>query len=592
MTESSNGLSIRLFGPLEVWVYGAPARGLRERQNAARLLAVLALRANTPVSNEWVATRIWPETGSVDSLGHEVPLVRAALGPYGCCLTAKAGSLCLDLRGASVDVLEMGAAWEAREQDPARLRGALELYRGPLLEDWYDDWVEQERAEHRARYVRGLRWLAEHALTAGRLPEAKDALGRLLRAGEASATLHASLMAALMKEQQYAEAKRLYDEYRDELRERHQVLPPARMTALYEHIPRITPAVVPEVEQARLDLEPAGGAMPLSSRFYIQRPADRDLHAALARRDGVVLIRGPRQVGKTSLLARGLEHARQNGALVLVTDFQKLPPEHIGSLSDFFLVLARHLQKRLKLPPPEESWEPLQSPNANFEEYVRARILEKTALPVVWGIDEADSIFDRDYRGSVFGLFRAWFNERSLDPSGPWTRFTLILTYSTEAYLFIPSLNQSPFNVGTRITLEDFTPTEVAELNARYGSPLSNKAELERLYRLVGGHPYLVRRCLNELKAHGMNVEELEAEACRDGGLFSDHLARLDVAIRCDNSLKQALAALVEGKTTIPQEPFSRLCAAGIVTGPAANNVRLRCGLYESYLRGRMTDDG
>ena len=67
----------------------------------------------------------------------------------------------------------------------------------------------------------------------------------------------------------------------------------------------------------------------------------------------------------------------------------------------------------------------------------------------------------------MFGLFRSWHNERSLNPDGPWGRLTLAIVYATEAHLFITDLNQSPFNVGTRLTLEDFTFEQVAELNGR-----------------------------------------------------------------------------------------------------------------------------
>ena len=89
----------------------------------------------------------------------------------------------------------------------------------------------------------------------------------------------------------------------------------------------------------------------------------------------------------------------------------------------------------------------------------------------------------------VFGLFRSWHNERALDPQGPWGRFTLAIAYATEAHLFITDLNQSPFNVGTRLALADFTLEQVAELNWRYGSPLRGEPELAGFVHLAGGHP-------------------------------------------------------------------------------------------------------
>jgi DNA-binding winged helix-turn-helix (wHTH) protein len=52
-------------------------------------------------------------------------------------------------------------------------------------------------------------------------------------------------------------------------------------------------------------IEPPGGALPVHSPLYISRPADDEFCNAIARGDSIVLIKGARQVGKTSLLARG-----------------------------------------------------------------------------------------------------------------------------------------------------------------------------------------------------------------------------------------------------------------------------------------------
>jgi len=60
-------------------------------------------------------------------------------------------------------------------------------------------------------------------------------------------------------------------------------------------------------------LQPPGGALPLGSPVYIKRPADDEFNAAIERLDSIVLVKGARQVGKTSLLARGLESARRSG---------------------------------------------------------------------------------------------------------------------------------------------------------------------------------------------------------------------------------------------------------------------------------------
>ena len=127
------------------------------------------------------------------------------------------------------------------------------------------------------------------------------------------------------------------------------------MTELYEQIPHALPGVVPDLDPDAIELEPVGGAVPLTSKYYISRPADREFHTAVARRDSIVLIKGPRQVGKTSLLARGLQQARQEGAKVGLTDLQALSEAEMQTPETCFVVLAQSLARELNVDPPRSS---------------------------------------------------------------------------------------------------------------------------------------------------------------------------------------------------------------------------------------------
>ncbi|HEX5080667.1 MAG TPA: AAA-like domain-containing protein [Blastocatellia bacterium] len=337
------------------------------------------------------------------------------------------------------------------------------------------------------------------------------------------------------------------------------------------------------------ELEPVGGAMPLDSQLYITRPADEHFRAAIARRDSIVLIKGARQVGKTSLMARGLQQAREAGSRIVLTDLQMMNEADLASVETLFLALAELIAYRLDLGAcPREKWDPLHSPNFNFELFLQRQALAASQPPIVWAIDEVDRLFTRPFASEVFGLFRSWHNARSLDPEGPWRRLTLVLAYATEAHLFITDLNQSPFNVGTRITLEDFTMEQVTDLNQRYGAPLREDGALRRYFRLVGGNPYLAQRGLHEMAQSGLALGELEALAARDDGPFGDHLRRILAAFTQDQTLRQAMIAVVDGAGCPTMESFYRLRSAGLVAGDSANDARPRCKLYADYLRDRL----
>lgn len=335
--------------------------------------------------------------------------------------------------------------------------------------------------------------------------------------------------------------------------------------------------------------EPPGGAVPLDSRFYLVRPTDALFLDALRRHDSIVLVKGARQMGKTSVLARGLQQARAESSRVVVTDFQKLNASDLESAEKFFVALGGLIADQLDLDVyPEDVWKERRAPSVNFERYVRREVLGKVDGPLVWGMDEVDRLFTCPFGSEVFGLFRTWHNERAVDPDAPWGRLTLAIAYATEAHLFITDQNQSPFNVGTRLELRDFTPEHVAELNARTGSPLRNADELERFYRLLGGHPYLVRRGLHELVTEGLTFDAFEGLAGRDEGPFGDHLRRILVLLARDSMLADITRAVLAGQPCPTSEAFYRLRSAGVMSGDTQAELRPRCQLYADYLKRHL----
>ena len=336
-------------------------------------------------------------------------------------------------------------------------------------------------------------------------------------------------------------------------------------------------------------LESVGGAVALNSEFYIVRSTDEAFQSAIARQDSIVLVKGARQMGKTSLLARGLQQARVAGAKVVLTDLQTLNAAQLESVETFMLTLAELIAEQLDLDVlPDQVWHPRRGPSLNFGRYIRREVLDKLSQPIVWGLDEVDRLFAYDFGNEVFGLFRSWHNARSLDPEGPWQRLTLAMAYATEAHLFITDLNQSPFNVGTRLALADFTLEQVAELNRRYGSPLRDEAEVERYFQLVGGQPYLVRCGLHEMATQERGLADFMARAASDEGPFSDHLRRMLVSLTQDAALCAEAQAVLQGRPCATAENFYRLRSAGVMSGDAASEARLRCRLYATYLEQHL----
>ena len=595
-------LRIHLFGPFLALRKDTPLRGLHLREGE-RLLAYLVLRGGEPISAREVARLFWPSEARMMPLGQEdFPSVRQALYSLRQALGTEAfrlnrphrGTIAFDLTGVSVDIHDFD---RLSQQEGVGVTDAWEaatfLYRGPLLEGWNDTWAVEARQRRRRVYEYTLRRLAEYFLSQNEATTAERWIRRLLLSRPDDEDMGRELIRLLVVGNRSAEAKEALVKLTEAVQasgralatETQELVIPSPMRA--EPTPAVAPELEIQPEFAQLALAPVGGAVALDSQFYVVRETDAQFYAALSQRDSLVLVKGVRQAGKTSLLARGLQRAREAGLRVIATDFQHFNAAQFASLDSLYLALATTIALQLELDVvPQQVWEPDYGANTNLEMFLKRQVLRVFPEPLVWGMDEVDRLFSYPFGGEAFGLFRSWHNARALHPSGPWSRLTLAIAYATEAHLFIEDLNQSPFNVGTRLALDDFTGAEVARLNQTYGNPLRAE-ELRRLQDLVGGHPYLVQRSLNEI-ARGMPFAVLEAEGERDGGLFDNHLRRLFAVLGRAPELVEAVRHLLTGSALPSADTFYRLRSAGILAGASSRDARFRCRLYASALKRRF----
>lgn len=335
-------------------------------------------------------------------------------------------------------------------------------------------------------------------------------------------------------------------------------------------------------------LEPVGGAVPPDSPFYIERQADAEFASALRAHESIVLVKGPRQIGKTSLIGRGAKLVRELGYRHAMTDFQKLSMAQLSSEDTFYKLLAATLARQLKFQYDfSAEWLDIFGANMNLENFIRA-FVESDTRPLVWFMDEADKLFGTPFASDFFGLVRSWHNSRATDPEGPWGRFTVVIGYATEAHLFIQDLNQSPFNVGRQIELPDFSCEQTEQANKSYGSPIESRADVQKLHSLIGGQPFLTRRALDVLARKQMDLSTLFSTASRDDGPFGDHLKRILISVSQLPSVLEALRISMTNPEFRDSEGYQRLLSAGVVKKNSDNRAELRCELYRQYLASHV----
>ena len=140
------------------------------------------------------------------------------------------------------------------------------------------------------------------------------------------------------------------------------------------------------------------------------------------------------------------------------------------------------------------------------------RVLGAISGEVAIVFDEVDRILGRPYQRDFFAMLRGWHNRRSSHPS--WEQLNLTLVISTEPYLLIDSADQSPFNVVPPIELKPLSRDQLGELNGLHGSILNGR-ELDDLYMLIGGQPYLGRLAFYRLSTgQRLTFNELGESGC------------------------------------------------------------------------------
>ena len=345
------------------------------------------------------------------------------------------------------------------------------------------------------------------------------------------------------------------------------------------------PAAEPELKR-----EP-GGSVPLTSGLYVERcPIEADCFVEIEEPGALIRIKAPRQMGKTSLMARILSHARAQGYEAIPISFQRADSQVFGDLDGLLRWICEQVGRRLKrLRELDDYWVGSSSKdkcNAYFEECLLADLEQ----PLVLGFDEVDMVFpQRLVADDVFGLMRSWYEAaRYGDASSErWEKLRLVIVHSTEVYVPL-NINQSPFNVGKNVELREFNSAQVTDLARRYGLD-GTAREVAALLELVRGHPYLIRKALYHLRRQDLGLDELMGLAATEGGIYSDHLRRHLYVLQDYPALAAAFRQVVnkERAVEIDAEAAFKLESMGLVR-LAGNGAIPRCAIYRSYFRDHL----
>jgi len=344
-----------------------------------------------------------------------------------------------------------------------------------------------------------------------------------------------------------------------------------------------------EIPLPAAEPELPGGQVDVASQFYVERPPiEERCYQTIVQPSALIRIKAPRQMGKTSLMARILHHGTRQGYCTVPLTFQLVDKGVFANLDKFLKWFCAYVGRELHLPNQlDDYWDEIFGSKVNCKDYFEKYILPQIDSPLILGLDEIDRVFQYpDIAEDFLGLLRAWHEESKRRDI--WKKLRLIVVHSTEVYIPM-NINQSPFNVGLPVDLPEFNSQQIQDLAARHNLNWS-EAEVEKLTAIVGGHPYLVRVALYHISRSDLTLDELKETAIADAGIYSDHLRRQLWNLEEYPELAQGMREIVAADSPVPLKAMQafKLDSLGLVK-LQGNECVPRCELYRQYFRSHLS---
>lgn len=306
------------------------------------------------------------------------------------------------------------------------------------------------------------------------------------------------------------------------------------------------------------------------SEMYVERSADTQIRKIISEmaRPGYVLV--ARQMGKTSLLLHTKELLQDKSNIFVYVDFSTMAgyseDECLNLLIDIAIEanykLFEEAEKEIQILRTQSSYKASRMFNREL------RLLLRYVDKIVFILDEIDALIRTEYSDRVFSLIRGHYYASTNFPE--LKRATYILSGVIEPKNIIKDSNISPFNIGEKIYMGDFSKEEFLKLisNSDYLKNSSNDIK-SRLFYWTKGQPRMSwDLCTEAEKSKVTSVQEIDDIVQKMYLTFFDK-APVDAIrekIKTDTELRDALIQLSINKgMTLSDDVKSKLYLEGII---------------------------
>ncbi len=308
------------------------------------------------------------------------------------------------------------------------------------------------------------------------------------------------------------------------------------------------------------------------SNLYVNRDADRQLKLIVKDmgRPGYVLV--SRQMGKTNLLLHAKRTLENENCLFVYVDlsnhfdnvrdcFNNIVDVAIDSHSNYFTSLKEKILFERK--------------NENSLPAHKQHLSELRCLlniyqgKIIIILDEIDALTKAQYSDQIFAQIRSIYFSRVNYPE--YERLTYILSGVVEPSEIIKDPKISPFNIGQKIFLNDFTKEEFSEFLKKSNLELPKEVS-DRIRFWTNGNPRMTWDIASEIETNlkkGIDTADDVDEIVKRMYLTTFDRPPIDnirEILLSNRDLRKYFHNLIEGKSdNIPDHIKSRLYLTGIV---------------------------
>lgn len=269
-----------------------------------------------------------------------------------------------------------------------------------------------------------------------------------------------------------------------------------------------------------------------ASKYVERPPIEANCYREISKPGSLIRIKAPTKMGKTQLMNKILEHAKEKGYRTITLDISLAGAKNLSELDKFLRWIGAVVTEKLSNELVNLSnkldifWKTDLGSNYNLTRYFEQYLLPAITSYLVLALDNVDLVFENSETSTDFcRTLRSW-NQAAVGSNSHFKKLHLIVVHSTEIYTTL-NINTSPLaGVGLTVDLPEFTFIQVHNLIQQYQFSW-NESDIKKLMELVGGHPYLVIKAFEQVVQQQCPLQALLQTAHTDSGIYGNHLWQL-----------------------------------------------------------------